>query len=91
VRLTAAVIAVSLGTSFAANAQPKPLPTVPAASAVPAARKPAEPAKECKWKGGDFSPGATFCVFSGRALLCENGVWKHQDLPAGIVTPAVLP
>ena len=90
-RLIAAVIAVSLGTSFAVNAQPKPLPTVPAASAVPAAKKPAEPAKECKWKGGDFSPGATFCVFSGRALLCENGVWKHQDLPACIVTPAVLP
>jgi hypothetical protein len=38
-----------------------------------------------------FLAGATFCVFSGRALLCENGVWKPQDLPACIVTPAVLP
>jgi hypothetical protein len=73
------------------NAQPKPLPIVPAASTASAPKKLAESAKECKRKGGDFSPGATFCVFSGLALLCENGVWKHQDLPACIVTPAVLP
>ena len=65
-----------------------------------AGKKPTEPQKEragrtdetsCKWKGGEFSPGAEFCVFSGRALRCENGIWKRQDMPACIVTPNAFP
>jgi len=90
-KIIAVVVATSLALSFAANAQTQPPPGAPA----PAAAKKKEPARAdqplCKWKGGDFSPGAEFCVFSGRALLCENGVWKRQDLAACIVTPAVFP
>ena len=98
-KVIAVVIAISLGMnlgmSFSANAQ-----TAAAAPAAPAAapKKKPDPPQEartegpfCKWKGGDFSPGAEFCVFSGRALLCENGIWKREDLAACIVTPAVLP
>jgi hypothetical protein len=49
----------------------------------PAAKKLAEPVKNrqarsdeasCKRKGGDFSPGAEFCVFSGIALRCEMAI-----------------
>ena len=95
-KIIAIVFAISLGLSFGANAQtrdPAAAPPAPAAAAAAAKKKP-EPVKDgsfCKWKGGDFSPGAEFCVFSGRAMLCENGVWKREDLSACIVTPAVLP
>jgi hypothetical protein len=88
----AIIFATGLCLSFAANAQTRDPPATPATAA--AAKKKPEPAKDgsfCKWKGGDFSPGAEFCVFAGRAMLCENGVWKREDLSVCIVTPAVLP
>jgi hypothetical protein len=85
-------LAISICLSVAANAQTRDPPA--AAPAPAAAKKKPDTAKDgyfCRWKGGDFSPGAEFCVFSGRAMLCENGVWKREDLAACIVTPAVLP
>jgi hypothetical protein len=68
-----------------------------AQTASPAAqKKPAEPAKDrsavfCKWKGSDFSQGASFCVFANRALVCDGGVWKQENNQACVATPSVLP
>jgi hypothetical protein len=54
---------------------------LPGRLGAPAAKKLAAPVKNrqartdkasCKRKGGDFSPGAESCVFSGRALRCEK-------------------
>lgn len=94
-KLSLSLLAFNLWPCLGAQAQSQAPVSVAAAStsAAPAAKKPAV-AKEttgCRWKGGEFSQGAEFCVFSGRALLCENGVWKREDLTACVVTPAVLP
>jgi hypothetical protein len=96
-KLVFAVLVIGLSLNQNANAQTQPQPLSPAATS---GQKPSATPKDraaplggvvCKWRGGDFSPGAEFCVFSGRALVCENGVWKHEDLPGCVVTPPVLP
>ena len=90
------VLALTMWLCFGAQAQTQAPASVAAAStsaAAAAAKKPpvAKDGVGCKWKGGEFSQGAEFCVFSGRALLCDNGIWKREDLTACVVTPAVLP
>jgi hypothetical protein len=92
-KLIVAILATLLCLGLDANAQTNP----PSSAAAPAKKPPAKDrvapvdGSVCKWKGGDFSAGAEFCVFSGRALVCENGAWKHEDLPACVVTPPVFP
>lgn len=97
-KVVAVALAVSLGLVLSANAQTREPAAAAVAAPAAAAKKKPDAARDaradgpfCKWKGGDFSAGAEFCVFNGRSLLCENGVWKQMANPACIVTPATLP